>query len=202
MNHLIFDIETGTSENSRIFMPEFTEPKTKTAKSADEKRQEWVEKTPLNVLTGQILAIGCRTYSEADELIDTSEFILTATEEANIKDFWSFYDSSGYVVGFNIKKFDLPYIVRRGYLYGIKPLWDYTDRYNPKIIDLMERWGQGIYQEYVSLNDLCKYFNIPEKKHSGAEFQKLFKEDREEAIEYLRGDIERTYQIAKKMFII
>ena len=200
MKIIAFDIETGQDKDAEIFMPVFEEPKTKNAKTADEKKTEWLDKTALTPLTGEILAIG---FYEKDFNI----FRLSGEEgEKNlIKQFWIEYEKGKkndyFFAGHNIKKFDLPYIIRRGWKYGIKaPIDLIRDRYNlPFFVDTMDIWGQGIYQEFISLDNLAKYLGVGQKNGHGADFAKLFKneETKEQAIEYLKNDLLLTYKVAQ-----
>lgn len=201
---IAFDIETGKADNYKDFMPEFIPPKDGRSKSLEKQQEEWESKLALSPLTGKILAIGIMFNSDGDDYE-----IATFPEKENIKLFWDNYEyyiqKTEFFVGHNIKKFDLPFIIRRGLLYDIKPPIDLIrDKYNlPFFADTMEIWSQGIYgkEEYTSLDSLAKYFGVGKKTGKGADFEKLFlnPDTKQDAIDYLKNDLLITYKVAEKL---
>jgi hypothetical protein len=220
MGIMVFDIETGPLPDSHIeqLMPEFDESTVKTGNLKDEAkiqakidaasaahRETWFGKAALSPLTGEVLAIGYH-----DTLPDTfchtcvgDEF----TEARLLGDFWNLYSSltskGGRLIGFNSNSFDLPFIVKRSWFCGVpvpKSVMD-RGRFN-KSVDLLEVWRITNRNEYISLNAVAKAFGLPGKSGSGADFAKTFKEDHDEAIRYLKRDVELTYDIAMRMQVI
>jgi hypothetical protein len=58
----------------------------------------------------------------------------------------------------------------------------------------------GKYKEFISLNNLCKFFGLETKDESiGKNFEKIFNEDREKAIEYCRQDVLKTKQVYERL---
>ena len=198
-----FDIETCSLDSDELeqFMPPFEAPSNykkpeAIENSKHEQEIKWRKKCALSPLTGKILAIGLRREGK-----DT---ILEGRESDIINDFWSYYrryDPQPFI-GFNIRNFDLPYIIRRGFHCGV----DYprnilqNGRYwRENIVDLMDTWSCGIYGERVSLDNFCKFLNIKGKiMGSGEHFGELYATDKEAAIEYLKNDLKITQKVWEK----
>lgn len=213
MKIIAFDIETGKADNYKDFMPEFKEPKDKRSKSIEEQQTEWESKLALSPLTGKILAIGFY-FNDIDNLHLLSE----ENSEADIISlFWDNYTEAKAdcftLVGHNIKKFDLPFIIRRGLLYGIRPPINLAkDKYRLDFFeDTLELWGQGNYKdEYTSLDTLARFFKVGKKDSvinhkNGETFEKYFLSpmgnDKQIAIDYLVNDLKITYEVAKKILM-
>ena len=75
-------------------------------------------------------------------------------------------------------------------------------RWNSAFVDIHEKWRCGQYGEYISLDRLCKCMGLPYKTGSGKDFSRLWKEEREKAVEYLKNDLQITWQAAEKMRVI
>ena len=113
------------------------------------------------------------------------------------------------MVGHNIFGFDLPFMVRRSWTLGlahkVPPTLIKQDRYwSPVFIDTMTRWRLGDYRNYVSLDTLAKAFGAGGKPDgiSGADFARLWQEDRPRAVAYLKNDLEITFQVAMRLGIV
>ena len=197
-----FDIETCALDADELeqFMPAFEAAKNikdeeKIQRAIDAKRTEWLDKAALSPLTGKILAIGLRR--------ENKDTILEGRESDIINDFWSYYrryDPQPFI-GFNIRNFDLPYIIRRGFYCGV----DYprnilqNGRYwKENIIDLMDTWSCGIYGERISLDNFCKFLGVKGKSGSGKFFGELYATDKEAAIDYLKNDLKITERVWEK----
>lgn len=205
--NIIIDIETGISKDAELFMPTFEANKTlkdkeKIADDLTKKMIEWESKCALSPLTGEVLAVGqYKTFS----IIDSQKEDISEEDLLNL--FWNDYGKylklGHTLIGHNLKGFDLPFLYRRSLKYGIKPLWNpQTDRYNKQIVDTMELWSCGLYpKEYISLDNLAKFLGVGEKSGSGKDFAKLFKNPgtRQDALDYLKNDLEITYRIAEKL---
>jgi hypothetical protein len=207
MNHIIFDIETGPIDQPYLdlMMPEFEAPKNftdpeKIAKAIEAKKQDWYEKAALSPLTGKVIAIGFEFLGEfkiIGELNNESEMLSS---------FWDHirHDHTSQYIGFNIAAFDLPFLIRRSMKYGIRvPDVFNNNRYlSHQFIDLLQVWQCGDRSELVSLGKLAMFMGVGSKEGSGAEFARLWKEDRPMAIEYLKQDIALTKAVAVKMGVI
>lgn len=205
---IILDIETAPLPEAQLapFMPEFApaanlrDPE-KIAASIAAKRQEWLASCALDAMTARVLAIG---------LLIGDTFVLIAgpaTEAIMLHEFWdSIQDSHQlhHIVGFNCCLFDLPFLIRRSWKLGVTvPLGIRRGRYwGDHITDLRDVWQCGDRQAHGSLDTIAKHLGVGQKNGSGADFAKLWIEDRDKAIEYLKNDLSLTAAIAKKLGVI
>lgn len=202
MKQTVFDCETSSLPESEIsqFMPEFSAPSNykdgaKIAQNIAEQKAAWFERAALSPLTGKVIAIG---YSIDGELMLR---INPEDEKALIVEFWELLrtqSTTARFIGFNIKRFDLPFLVRRSWRLGIQfPGWIRQGRYwQEDFVDLFEEWQLGDYQASISLDNLSKFLGIGQKSGSGADFAGLPRDKQEE---YLKNDITLTAQAAKIM---
>ena len=136
------------------------------------------------------------------------------SEKEVIEHFLSLADAmlsdGGSLVGHNIIGFDLPFLLRRGLKYGIKPPKTITNalaQYRPSnLIDTMREWQFGNRTEgFVKLDQLAAFFGTRRKNGDGADFHKKFfgtPEEREDALRYLANDVAMTCEIAQAMKLI
>jgi hypothetical protein len=179
----------------------------------DAKRAEYYQKAieyaALSPLTGRILAIGL-LYADGTEEILTAEN--NEQEKAIITRFLSVYSEhlagSNQLVGFNTGAnfgggFDLSFVSRRAMKYGIDASALRSNRgWGSSFVDLLDVWRCGDRTLYVDLDTLCRFFGLDGKKGGdGAQFARLFREDRAAAISYLRNDLVETQRLAKKMLV-
>ena len=213
---IIFDIETGSLPASEIerIAPNFDESSVKVGNFGIEKAIEKInsakashfnqirEKAALNAEYGKVLAIGIKF--PADEKVS----VVLGEEKDILEAFWLYalesYGGGGEIwIGFNSNNFDLPFLLRRSMILGVKVPKQLTPspRYWPGDfwIDLMDLWKAGDYRATISLDRFCKAANLEGKNGSGKWFSQLLKEDKEAAIKYLENDIEITAQLAEKV---
>lgn len=208
-NVTIFDIETAPASVERLerVMPEFEAPSNykdadKIAASIKEQKARWIEKAALSPLTGQVLCIGVREPGGAITILDGGG------DEARLLVEWrELVESSGYsryFAGFNIYSFDLPFLIRRAWHFGIAPCVrsGLNLRRLENWIDLREVWQCGDKQAEGSLNAIAKFFGIGAKTGSGKDFPYLWGSDREAAADYLRNDLNLTHAIGVRMGVI
>lgn len=106
---------------------------------------------------------------------------------------------------YNIKSFDIPFIVKRALLHGVpipstvklhgKKPWDMTN-----ILDLYDEYKHMWYKA-CSLDTLCKFLSIPTPKDGidGSQVQEYHNEWKDdEIIEYCKRDVEATILIHKR----
>jgi hypothetical protein len=209
MNHIIFDIETGPIDQPYLdlMMPEFEAPKNftdpeKIAKAIEAKKQDWYEKAALSPLTGKVIAIGL----EFDVGFGIMSEPVHSKESEILTEFWKLVrdNHTSQFIGFNIASFDLPFLIRRSMKYGIRPpdVFNNNRYLSHQFVDLLQVWQCGDRSELVSLGKLAMFMGVGSKEGSGAEFAKLWKEDRPMAIEYLKQDIALTKAVAVKMGVI
>ena len=213
MSTFIFDIETGPlpTEQVESVMPAFDPAEVKTGNLKDpakvaEKieqarsahRQSFIDRAALDPMTGQVLAMGYITPAGAQEIeIGDENMLLTH--------FWgAARQHSGQInrlVGFNICLFDLPFLIRRSWHHGIPiPVGVRNGRYWDKnIVDLRDTWQLGNRQAHGSLDAICKFLGLGEKLGDGKDFARLLVEDREQAVAYLKHDLELTRLLAQRL---
>lgn len=208
MKSIVFDIETGPLPDAELMplMPEFEAPgnikdPAKIAAAIEAKKKDWIENAALDAVTGRVLAIGL--------MIDEAFVIISepATEAEMLYEFWDAIKSNGDIhnlVGFNCFLFDLPFLMKRSWKLGV-PIpagirWG--RRWNERIIDLREVWQCGDRQAHGSLAVIAKHLGVGEKTGSGAEFAKLWSEDRAKAEAYLKNDLALTSAIFRKLVVL
>ena len=218
------------SEIERI-APTFDESSVKTGNFGIEKAIEKInsakashfnqirEKAALNAEYGKVLAIGIKFADEPpldpplgaklteEEIEEERKEILLGEETKILWHFWRYalasYKRGGEIwIGFKSNTFDLPFLLRRSMILGVKVPRQLTPmpRYWPADfwIDLMDLWKAGDYRATISLDRFCKASGLEGKNGSGKWFAKLLEEDEKAAIEYLENDIEITAQLADK----
>jgi hypothetical protein len=208
---VFFDIETGPDgQSASAQMPEFSAPSNwkdpeKIAARIAEQEETWWDKLALNPLTGEIVAFGFRykgqSYSvsptatlkegfKKEALVDLEQVLLIGVERLISK------AGARSWVGHNIYDFDLPFIVRRFWRYGMKmPAgWRQGNWWNNWLIDTHKLFALGKFKDYVSLDKLALHLGHPKGKDgkSGAGFHELLRDNEEEALAYLDADLQLT----------
>lgn len=227
---IVFDIETQPLSEEEIVkvMPKFEAPsnikdQVKIAEAIGKKQTEFVEKAALSPYTGKISLLSYSVFKKKKFLNDirddglivanlkkSYEAQLRLTEKEIISKFFqeiAFYRKNVTLVGFNVRNFDLPFIVTRAlknnlsvpfyvyeYLQGVKK---YEDKnVTKRIIDLMPVATSFKYGERISLNNVCKFFGLGEKSETvGKQFYQVLSEDRETAYNYAANDIVLTSKL-------
>ncbi len=213
-DYLILDIETTQAPDADNFKPVFAEPKlTKEGKpyanqkTIEEQERDWNDGCALHPKTGQVAVVGINEDGnitqwhlpdKPDPESKPAEAWIVQTAHSTIKRCLT----KGYsIIGFNIKHFDLPFLALRGLKYGIRPAWNYADRYNTQILDIAEYMMQGNYYDpkwkYTSFNDVCMYFGLEPKLADGADFGKLWVADKEKALSYNKDELVKLEKIAR-----
>ena len=122
---MFLDIETRTNEKATAILDEPKAPgnlkdPTKIAAAIEEKRQEQIERAPLDSDLGLIAGIGYAIGAQGG--IVTNIVTKKNSEKKVLEDFWmQFALVNGRCSGYNILNFDLPYIVKRSFDLGVKP---------------------------------------------------------------------------------
>ena len=216
--NLYLDIETGPDplsecppfDSAEVKLGNLKDPEKIAAKLAEAEanhKEDWLERAALDPLTGQVLAVGIAfgdwkpevwtDLSEADLLAKTISAIDVHLREER-------------VIGYNIKRFDFPFLVRRCWINGInvphRIFWE-TDtgqvKWHSYIVDIMQRWQLGQVEiKGQSLKAIAKRVLGKDKSDDGKNFAEVFAQDRERALEYCRNDIELTRELAKRMGVV
>ena len=207
---IYFDIETAPLESQKLnaLMPVFKaranikDPE-KIEADIREKIAEFIANAALGASTGRVLAVGFARRNEGDV-----EFI-EGEEEQILSNFWRLItDERGViledVIGFNSNSFDVPFLIRRSFILGVKipatatSIWRNKTYLNSSFKDVMDVWACGT-REMVSLDHLSKALGIGSKNGDGALFYKLYAQDRPAALEYLKNDVELTRACALRL---
>lgn len=208
--HLILDIETEAlpEEQALQFAPEFTAPGNykdpdKIAEAIEAKKREWLDQCALRATTGKVIAVGLWP------LWDGPEVNISISDEASlINSVWDRVKEmpdAGKVVGFYSNGFDLPFLIRRSWLSGIKVpniLQQDDGRIGRRCLDLAALWQCGNREERISLDRLAKFFGLPPKLGDGKDFARLVLTDECAARDYIMRDLQITRQAAQLMGVL
>jgi len=160
-----------------------------------------VERAALSAETG-IVAISGMMNDSLHQFADSEEDVIEKTFDKMMQVF----SGGGIISGWNVKGFDLPFLVKRAWLIGVKvparifnplkPRYPWSD----SIIDLMEVWKAGQYTEkHTSLNAALRHLGLPEKTGLGADFGKLWASDKGAALAYNADDLDRELKVAMRL---
>ena len=213
MKKTVFDIETKAQADLDLqeiwnealaSVPANYKDEAKIQAKAQEIFDNLVEKAALSALTGEVCAIG---YTEAGA--ESVNLIHGKAEADILTEFFGAISQNGalnsYLIGFNSKNFDIPFILQRAWKLGIPIPQGITDtgtgrlRLSAMNIDLMESFNFGA-KAFVSLDKVAKFFGVGEKTGNGAQFWDTYKTDKEAALAYLENDVKLTESIYNKMY--
>ena len=207
MKHLVLDIETIPQDSSLLLAraPEFTaaanlkDPE-KIAASIAKKKADYLADAALNWKTAEVVLIGA---GEDDEI----QSFTANTEKELIGDFLELMGAAlgdGVVVGgHNIKAFDLPMLVNRARVHGLKiprnvlSFWRGRPQWHDNIFDTLEILSFGKSFEGNGVDDVARVFGLPPKLGHGGDFPLLWRADMAAAIAYNRRDVEVEIGIAR-----
>jgi len=209
--YLGVDIETGPTKNalsyfsrSDVNLGVLKDPvkiEAKIAKAED----EFLDKAAISPFTGKVLAVGLTDGAVHEVLTYESEKeIITETLER----IGSQLMQQRPVVGWNIIKFDFPFLFKRAMMLGVpwpQHIWDLKKGYaHSQIIDLMRYWNMGDWKEMTKMDTVNRFlcgFGKPSGV-TGADFARLFNgtpEEREKAIDYALNDVKILDSLTRKM---
>lgn len=185
-----------------------------------EAQLKFIDRAPLSAATGSIALIGMRELESqavtiyaatADhkllKLDEHRTMILCGTEENLIRQFWGRVEHLRKndfmpLIGIHSNRFDLPFVVRRSCINRVRiPVPITSGAYIDRSLwcDLHERWQCGDRQEMISVDNLAKALGTQPKSGKGDVFWKLWRDDKQAAVQYLCDDLETTAQIARAM---
>lgn len=207
MKRTYFDIETGPRPEAELhpMMPEFSAPANysdpvKIAASIEKQKAAWLDKAALCATTGRVLAIGTRKDGE-------NTIFASGDEKHELASWWATVEQcardGAVLVGFNIGRFDIPFLVRRSWVLGVPvPVGIFTGRYlnHHVFLDLYEEWQCGDRTESISLKRLAEFLGVGTKDaNGGAAFAEKWVTDRKAAIAYLENDLALTEAVAMRL---
>lgn len=171
---------------------------------------EFLDRAALSAVTGRVLVVGYYSVEKDKVVIDDGG--KDGDESKIIVNFWKQYAlgraAPRKLVGLNIFDFDLPFLIRRSWILGIDvPATAVKDdRYFDQVfIDLRRRWlcGQHFSACESNFDVIGKALGTGGKNgQSGADFARLWKEDRAAAINYLTNDLKQPAAWAARMGLI
>jgi hypothetical protein len=218
MRKAVFDIETGPQSIDRLqgMIPAFDPETVKIGNLGEEKAKEKIERAraehmtrfqrsaALSAISGEILAIG--VMREVDSTKPPILELLVDREDLVLRAFFQIFTESQKKdptqwVGFYIRNFDLPFIIRRAWKHGIGVPDLMIGRYLPIVFtDLFDTWRLCEYPpDRIGLDTLARFFEVGAKTGDGAQFHELLRHDREAAITYLKNDLWLAWKLAASM---
>jgi DNA polymerase elongation subunit (family B) len=207
---IIFDIETGALPFGELVIPAFNPADVKLGntkdpdKIAERIRQaeenhvtDYIKNAALDALSGQVLCIGYRLERDEPAILSSD----ADGEAAMLRQWWELlntWERQPRLIGFNVKSFDLPFLIKRSWKHRITPpYWIRNGRYwNDLIVDLREVWQLGDNRAHGSLGAISRHLGLGEKSGNGADFANLWKTNRQAAIDYCLQDVKLTQQVA------
>jgi len=207
---IIFDIETGALPFGELAIPAFNPADVKLGntrdpdKIAERIRQaeenhvtDYIKNAALDALSGQVLCIGYRLERDEPAILSSD----ADGEAAMLRQWWELlntWERQPRLIGFNVKSFDLPFLIKRSWKHRITPpYWIRNGRYwNDLIVDLREVWQLGDNRAHGSLGAISRHLGLGEKSGSGADFANLWKTNRQAAVDYCLQDVKLTQQVA------
>ena len=212
MKHIVFDIETIPQDEARLLAlaPEFTAPANlkdpeKIAAAIARKRADYLADAALNWKTAEIVLIGAGDDTQIQSFT-------AATEKELVGDFLTLLGdvlADGVAVGgHNVKGFDLPMLVNRARVHGLRIpatvlcFWKGRPTWHESVFDTLELLSFGRSFDGNGVDDVARVFGLPPKLGRGGDFPLLWRADREAAVAYNRRDVEIEIEIARMCGVI
>ena len=151
---------------------------------------------------GRKLEYGCLGWNPLTQSFEHDEAKVLAEFWELMRGFNRFHDT---IVGHNIMDFDLPFIIKRSIINGVRPTVDFCfARYQSQpIFDTMREWDCWSYKNSTSLDKLASILNLPSPKTdgiTGANLYDAFMQERHKEIyEYCMRDVKTTRNVYRKM---
>jgi DNA polymerase elongation subunit (family B) len=207
MKHIVFDIETIPQDVTRLLAmaPEFTAPANlkdpaKIEAAIAKKRADYLADAALNWKTAEIVLIGASDSAITESYRQDSEREL-------IDGFLSLIarvlEDGAVVGGHNVKGFDLPMLVNRARVHGLKvpgnilTFWKGRPTWHENIFDTLEILSFGRSFEGNGVEEVARVLGLPPKLGNGRDFPLMWRADREGAVAYNRRDVEIEIEIAR-----
>lgn len=184
---------------------------------AEQHFADFKSRAALDATTGRVLAIGLQSA-------DNGKFAIVdggGDEPKLLADFWGKYakcraqpGSPRKMVGCNIYGFDLPFLIRRSWILGVDvpPTVTVNRRYFDQLfVDLREVWlcGQSWGNCDSKLDTMARALGVGSKADgggvTGADFGRLWlgtAEEKQQAVMYLRNDLELTSKVAMRLGVV
>ena len=221
-NILIIDCETVSQPEAEIRakLPPFDPAKVKLGVLKDEAKIEAkieearrthgndeVADGALHATTGTLAIVGFRR-GEGVKQYHVGEMTEAQMIEAAFVNILAAFDKGVIVSGFFIKGFDLPFIVQRAWLLGVKVPTRIFNAFKPRypwsesIVCLQEVWLAGSGAQFgtrVSLSTVLRELGLPPKSGTGADFGAMWTSDRADALRYNADDLACEMRLAERL---
>jgi hypothetical protein len=202
---LIFDIETAPIADAAAYLPPQSAPANykdpeKIAAYVAEARAAALEKAALDPWLLRVVAIGL----QQDDAEPVALIARTIDEERTIlARFWHMaatqFQTGGQLVGFNVLAFDLPALIQRSRLIGVKPELSTLKKYGQfGVTDLADRLTIGGILPMRSLGWYCQRIGVDvHDETSGKDMPGFVADGNWTAVEsHVRADIAKTVALA------
>lgn len=171
MKHIVFDIETVPQDPTKLLAlaPEFTaaanlkDPE-KIAAAIAKKRADYLADAALNWKTAEVVLIGAGDDTEIRSFTSDTEKELLAEFLVVLGDSLG----EGVVIGgHNVKAFDLPMLVNRARVHGLKiprnvlSFWRGRPQWHDNIFDTLEILSFGRSFDGNGVDDVARVFGLP-----------------------------------------
>ena len=219
---LVFDIETIGVDFEKL--DQFSKDYIAQWAETDEELEEAKDHLSFSPLTGEIVAIGIfnpetqkgAVYSQAPgasslpKEIENGIILEIGDEKEILQKFWETVKSYETFVSFNGRAFDVPYLMIRSAIFGIKPSKNLmsnrylnNQNYGASHVDLLDQLTfYGAVRRKYSLHFWTKAFGIPSPKEGGVtgdDVKELFANKKYfEIAKYNLGDLKATSELYKK----
>lgn len=202
VSRIVVDIETVACPGAAEFLEAVEAPSNykdplKIAAYIEDARRRQIDKAGLEADLCEVVAVG---YQDEDSELPTVYTRADANEDELIKWAWCAIDLRA-VVGFNSLSFDLPVLIRRSQLMGLKYPTLNLDKYRTPHVDLMERLSFNGKLTMRSLDFYCRRFAIPiHDTISGADIAALVAAGQWGSVnDHCRCDIVKTAALARRL---
>lgn len=163
---------------------------------------EFVDRAPLSPVTGSVLVVAYHSPGKNATVIDDGG----GDEISLLKTFWhkagKVRKQQNRLVGLNIHDFDLPFLVNRSWMLGVTvpsfvfTVWKHRINWDESFVDLRKywllgRWGSGTKSSFDHLAAAFGTVGKPQEECEGANFYRMWRENRDLAIKYVKNDVEQ-----------
>jgi len=207
MNHIVFDIESIPQDGAKLLAlaPEFTAPANlkdpaKIEAAIAKRKADYLADAALNWKTAEVVLIGAGDDAEIHSFTADTEKELIANFLTVVAD--ALADGVA-VGGHNVKGFDLPMLVNRARVHGLKipanilSFWKGRPTWHDGIFDTLEILSFGRSFDGNGVDDVARVFGLPPKLGHGGDFPLLWRADCQAAAAYNRRDVEIEIEIAR-----
>jgi 3'-5' exonuclease len=203
----LFDLKLDDERGYDLFVKKYEKMKTFDQDWNRPIEDVYIDKSPLIPEFGKIICMSFGMFKDDEKTVMT---IIEEDEESTIKKIVRVFkranETSRTLCGFNVKSFDLPFLIKKMYKYdvdiplslnfsGMKP-WEVM------IKDISDVW-KGIGKTSASLEEVTYELGIPSPRKimSGDEVHEYFwsKNDKKSIIQKCENDVNATIMVAEKL---